>query len=105
MLAALTQEGSVLWATLPVQVPYAEVRRAMDAGETGAVYCRADGRYWLLMATPLQGQARPLWLAQAWDVSPPVHRARTARCASKLLLSRGGAGGGRGRRPPRCRSG
>ena len=69
MLAALTQEGSVLWATLPVQVPYAEVRRAMDAGETGAVYCRADGRYWLLMATPLQGQARPLWLAQAWDVS------------------------------------
>ena len=86
MLAALTQEGSVLWATLPVQVPYAEVRRAMDAGETGAVYCRADGRYWLLMATPLQGQARPLWLAQAWDVSH-LFTERDRQVRQQLLLS------------------
>ena len=68
-MALLSPEGTVLYSNLPGEILYADVLAAVDAGEERALFLRAGGRDWVMMATPLQGVGRPLWLAETWDAT------------------------------------
>ena len=68
-IAVLSQGGSVLYSNLPAEIPYADLLAAIDTGAEGALFLRAKEKVWVVMATPLQGLSRPLWLAQAWNAA------------------------------------
>ena len=68
-MALLSPEGTVLYSNLPGEISYADMLAAVNAGEERALFLRVDSHDWVMMATPLQGVGRPLWLAEAWDVT------------------------------------
>ena len=68
-IAVLSQSGSVLYSNLLAEIPYADLLAAIDTGAEGALFLRAKEKVWVVMATPLQGLSRPLWLAQAWNAA------------------------------------
>ena len=68
-MALLSPEGTVLYSNLPGEISYADMLAAVNAGEERALFLRVDSHDWVMMATPLQGVGRPLWLAEAWNVT------------------------------------
>ncbi len=63
------ENGTVLYSNMPHTIPYSDQQAAISAGETKARYIAVGEQYYLLLATPLRGLDRPIWLVNAYDVS------------------------------------
>lgn len=65
----LGENGTVLYTTLPLTVPYNKQQAAAAVGEEQVLYYTEDGGAYQILGTQMQDTARPLWLVNAYDVS------------------------------------
>lgn len=64
------ENGTVLYSNLPHSISYTAQQAAIEAGETKARFLQTEDTFFLLMATPLRGLDRSLWLVSAYDATP-----------------------------------
>lgn len=82
------ENGTVLYSTMPLDIPYETQRQAVDAGEEQVLYhTGGTGRYQIL-CTRMWGVERPLWLVSAYDASDAF--AGRDRLIEQNLLREGG---------------
>ena len=65
----LGENGTVLYTTLPLTVPYNKQQAAAAVGEEQVLYYTEDGGAYQILGTQMQDTARPLWLVNAYNVS------------------------------------
>lgn len=64
------ENGTVLYSNLPHSISYTAQQAAIEAGETKARFLQTENTFFLLMATPLRGLDRSLWIVSAYDATP-----------------------------------
>lgn len=67
--ALLSDTGMSLYSNLPLSLPFAEVWRAVQAGEAGGCLAKAGETPYLLLASPLALEGQTLWLVSGRDLS------------------------------------
>ena len=86
------ENGTVLYSNMPHLISYSDQQQAIAAGETKVRFISAGEGHYLLLATPLRGLERAVWLVNAYDVTPQfAERDRQIRqhlvlqCAALIL--------------------
>lgn len=63
------ENGMVLYSNMPHNISYSDQQQAIGAGETKVRFIATDEHHYLLLATPLRGMDRSIWLVDAYDVT------------------------------------
>lgn len=68
-ISLLTTQGTVVYLYTDSSISYADQLSAIEAGTGSICHQSSNGRYHLLLASPLQGEVDSLWLVSAYDVT------------------------------------
>lgn len=79
------ENGTVIYSNMPHLISYSDQQQAIAAGETKVRFIVTGGDHYLLLATPLRGLERTVWLINAYDVTPQFNE-RDRQIRQHLVL-------------------